>query len=149
PGEFEYWAGFDGTMCEFWPGVVAAGYAAGGSFDGPYHTVTDESGKRHITGQPIVLAERPLFEPDSVPPPPVPQAPRAPRADFWLIKLQPLGGRKPVNEMATLRALAGPPPAGGAPVDWASVHARLGFRLPADYREFIDTYGPGTFGAIQ
>jgi len=149
PEEFEYWDRFDGSMCDFLTEVVAARYDTSGFFDGPYHTVTGESGKRHITGQPIVLAEWPLFEPDSVPPPPVPQVPRAPRADFWLIKLQPLGGRKPVNEMATLRALAGPPPAGVAQVDWASVHARLGFRLPADYREFIDTYGPGTFGDIQ
>jgi hypothetical protein len=51
--------------------------------------------------------------------------------------------------MAVLRALIGAPPAEVATVDWPSVHARLGFRLAADYREFIDTYGPGTFGDIQ
>jgi hypothetical protein len=109
-------------------------------FEGPYHTVADESGKRHITGRPIILAERPVFEPDSVPPPPVPQVPRAPRADFWLTHLQQLGGRRPVNEMAALRELIGASSAGVAQVDWAGAHARLGFRLPADYREFIDTY---------
>jgi hypothetical protein len=51
--------------------------------------------------------------------------------------------------MGVLRELAGPPPVAVPAVDWAEVHARLGFRLPADYRELIDTFGPGTFGDIQ
>src|SRR5262249_25278590 len=50
---------------------------------------------------------------------------------------------------AALRELIGAPPAGVARMDWARVRARLGFGLPADYREFIDTYGPGTFGDIR
>jgi hypothetical protein len=148
--EFEYWDRFDGTMCEFLTEVAAARYAASGFFEGPFRTVVDESEKRHITGRPIILAERPVFEPDEpAPPPPVPQVPRAPRADFWPALLEQLGGSRPVNDMAALRELIGAPPAGVARVDWAGVHARLGFRLPADYREFIDTYGPGTFGDIR
>jgi hypothetical protein len=51
--------------------------------------------------------------------------------------------------MAELRSLIGAPPARVPQVDWTGVHARLGFRLPADYREFIDAYGPGTLGDIQ
>ncbi|MGW6390202.1 SMI1/KNR4 family protein [Streptomyces sp. NPDC055103] len=30
-------------------------------------------------------------------------------------------------------------------VDWSTVEAELGFRLPSDYRLFIDTFGGGTF----
>jgi hypothetical protein len=63
---------FDGTMCEFLIEVASARYDTTGFFDGPYYTVTDESGRQRVIGQPIVLAERPLFEPDSVPPAPVP-----------------------------------------------------------------------------
>jgi len=51
--------------------------------------------------------------------------------------------------MAELRGLIGAPPARVPEVDWADVHARLGLRLPADYREFIDAYGPGTLGDIR
>jgi hypothetical protein len=56
--------------------------------------------------------------------------------------------RLPVNELAALRELLGPPPP-GVPVDWAAVHARLGVGLPSDYRAFIDIYGPGIFGDIR
>jgi hypothetical protein len=37
----------------------------------------------------------------------------------------------------------GDPPGGAAEVDWVAAHAPLGFELPADYRQFIDAYGPG------
>ena len=60
-----------------------------------------------------------------------------------------LDERLPVNEFAALRELAGPPPGQAPNVDWAAVQARLGFGLPADYRAFADTYGPGTFGDVR
>jgi hypothetical protein len=50
--------------------------------------------------------------------------------------------------MAALRELLGPPAAAVRPVDWDEVRARLGTGLPADYREFIDTYGPGRLGDV-
>ena len=38
-----------------------------------------------------------------------------------------------------------PPP---DPVDWAAVTRRLGTRLPADYRAYVDTYGLGCVGGL-
>lgn len=34
----------------------------------------------------------------------------------------------------------------GTPVDWAPVEARLGTKLPADYKAFVDRYGTGAIG---
>jgi SUKH superfamily protein len=34
------------------------------------------------------------------------------------------------------------------PLDWGPIENQLGFGLPSDYKSFIDTYGPGTFGDI-
>lgn len=33
-------------------------------------------------------------------------------------------------------------------VDWPAVEGRLGLRLPSDYKQFIETIGPGTYGRI-
>ena len=44
------------------------------------------------------------------------------------------------------RALVTPPEPDarrGPPVDWAEVESDLGFRLPTDYKAYIDTYGFG------
>ncbi|UNO41935.1 SMI1/KNR4 family protein [Streptomyces sp. MST-110588] len=38
-----------------------------------------------------------------------------------------------------------PPPAAPRAHDWRRVESRLGTRLPADYKELIDTYGGGWF----
>lgn len=54
-----------------------------------------------------------------------------------------------MNEMPALRALIGEPAASPPAVDWDRVQAGLRFSFPADYREFIDTYGPGKFGDIR
>ncbi|WP_460698423.1 SMI1/KNR4 family protein [Nocardia thraciensis] len=42
--------------------------------------------------------------------------------------------------MEQLRQLV-PPPAPAPDTDWNSVERTIGLRLPADYKEFIDTYG--------
>jgi hypothetical protein len=49
------------------------------------------------------------------------------------------------NEFSTLAGLLGPATVTPAPVDWADVEEQLEVVLPADYRSFVDTYGPGTF----
>jgi hypothetical protein len=139
----DYWERFDGPACEFLTEVAAGRYDASG-FPDDYRGHGDHR---------IDLAPRPVFEPDSaVPPPAVQQVPPLRQilrqiADFWPMSLQ--RAQRPVSEMAALRELIGAPPTGVRAVDWAGLHARLGFRLPADYREFIDTYGPGTLGDIQ
>ncbi len=77
------------------------------------------------------------------------QPPSGTRPDFWVRRLLDLGpDRSPVNEFATLREVIGPAPSGVEKVDWAEVHARLGWALPADYRAFVDTYGSGAFGDV-
>ncbi|GGR41615.1 Lsr2 family DNA-binding protein [Streptomyces roseolus] len=38
-----------------------------------------------------------------------------------------------------------PPPASPPPTDWNAVEALLGTRLPDDYKQLADTYGPGAF----
>jgi hypothetical protein len=144
----DHWDRFDGTVCEFLTEVAAARYDASGFTEGPITVTIDRSGNRTVSAPPVELAIRPVFEPDSEPAD-VPPVPEVPPADFWATWARPGAGVLPVNEMAVVRELVGPPTAAVLDVDWAAVHARLGFRLPADYREFIDAYGPGTFGDIR
>jgi hypothetical protein len=88
-----------------------------------------------------------VFERPRVCPLPLPPVPPA---DFWLRHMEKVsGGRLPVSELAVVRELAGPPPAVVRPVDWAGVHARLGFSLPADYRALFDSYGPGHLSTLN
>ena len=143
-----HWERFDGTVCEFLTEVAAARYDASAFTAGPVRGVVYASGEQVVTAPPVILASRPVFEPDSKPPG-VPPRSAVPPADFWPIKLMVLGDLLPVNEMGVLRELIGAPAAAVPAVEWAAVHERLGFRLPADYREFIDAYGPGTFGDIR
>jgi hypothetical protein len=58
------------------------------------------------------------------------------------------GSGRTANEFAALAELIGPAAGTPRPVDWAHVEEFMGVRLPADYRSFVDTYGPGTFGEI-
>jgi hypothetical protein len=128
--------------------VAAARFDASAFTAGPVSGVVYASGEQEVTEPPVILASRPVFEPDSTPPE-VPARSAVPPADYWLTRLRQLGDVLPVNEMGALRGLIGPPPVPVQAVDWAAVHQRLGFRLPADYREFIDAYGPGMFGDIR
>jgi hypothetical protein len=54
-----------------------------------------------------------------------------------------------VNEYSTLAGMIGASPGATHRVDWAHVQEFMGVALPGDYRSFIDTYGPGTFGEIK
>ncbi len=54
----------------------------------------------------------------------------------------------PVDEFPSLATLLGPPPAQPDPVDWAEAEDLIG-PLPADYKSFIDTYGPGTYWDVR
>lgn len=56
-----------------------------------------------------------------------------------------LGGRRSLGtHLEALKALAAPPTA-VVPPPWEQARAEVGFAFPADYREFVDTYGAGTF----
>lgn len=146
--EWDYWDRFDGMVCEFLVQVAAGRYDASGFADGPITQVTDAAGAYHLAGRAVDLATRmPVFRPIVKRQPARPTS--GPRADFWLRRLLELGAdRLPVNEFAALRQLIGPDPSGVRQVDWAEVQAQLGYGLPSDYRAFVDTYGPGTFGDL-
>jgi hypothetical protein len=133
-----YWERFDGPAGEFLARVAAGRYDASG--------FPDDAGGH---GRRVDLGPRAPFEFYPVVPPPAErQAPILTQVgDFWPVVLK--GAARPLSQMAALRELIGAPPAGVPAVDWAAVHARLGLRLPADYREFIDAYGPGTLGDIR
>jgi hypothetical protein len=73
----------------------------------------------------------------------------SPPPDFWPEQLRSLESRPFRNEMPALRELLGEPTWPVPVVDWDAVHAGLGFQLPADYREFMSTHGPGTFLDIR
>ncbi len=130
--------------------VAAGRYDASEFTEGPVRVMMNPSGPPIQVAQPIVLSERPVFELDSVPGPD-PQGHQASgtRPDFWQARLRRLGSRLAVSEMAALRELIGPPPAPAIRVDWEAGRERLGFTLPADYREFIDTYEPRTLRNIR
>jgi hypothetical protein len=44
-----------------------------------------------------------------------------------------------------LRQIAEPPEQPTRTVDWTAVESGLGHRLPRDYKELVDVYGPGCF----
>jgi hypothetical protein len=142
----EVWRKFDGPVCDFLTEVAAARFDTTGFTTGPVNVVGDRK-----TASPIVLSARPVFEPDAPPPPPPPVVapePRVPDSGFWASRQQRFR-HPPVSEMAVLREHLGAPPAKVRPVDWGQVRSRLGMGLPADYREFIDTYGPGRLGDLR
>jgi hypothetical protein len=49
----------------------------------------------------------------------------------------------PHPAIARLRELLPAPASGGDPVDWSEIEQTVGLALPADYREFVETYGGG------
>jgi hypothetical protein len=134
-----YWDLFDGSACEFLLEVAAGRYDASG-----FRDAFRENGSRWI-----LLSSRPVFTPFPAPAPASAPAPPMPSSEFWPAQAAGFSRWPPVNEMAWVREQIGDPPTGIPDVDWDQVHAQLGFRLPADYRAFIDSYGPGTFGDIR
>ncbi|MFJ8133948.1 SMI1/KNR4 family protein [Streptomyces hydrogenans] len=52
--------------------------------------------------------------------------------------------RNPVISLESLTRLA-PPPASPPATDWNAVETLLQMPLPTDYKQLIDTYGPGSF----
>jgi len=145
--ECDVWAQFDGPVTAFLIEVARARYDTDGFIEGPIHVMVDESGE-HRTGQPVVLGERPVFLPDQLSLP-VHEVPHIPGPAFWPAFKQQFGSRRAISGLAELRRVIGEPPHGAPRVDWAAVHDRLGFRLPTDYRDFIDAYGPGTVGDVR
>lgn len=140
----DYWDRFNGSASEFLISVVTASYDASGFTEGP------DINDRQRGERPIELASRPVFEPDTPARPAFVSWQTVPPEDFWIRRLEQVGGPVPaVNELATVREIAGSPPPSVPSVDWEAVHARLGFPLPADYRTFINEYGPGTLGDIR
>jgi len=142
--EGDYWERFDGPVSEFLAEVVTGRYDAAGFPD-------NHAG----WGSHVDLGPRPAFitmaqaaardraKLDAA----MQVPPLRPMSDLWP---SPRGGwKRPANEMAVLRDLLGAPSARVPRVNWDQVHARLGLRLPADYREFIDTYGPGMLGDVR
>jgi hypothetical protein len=149
---FDHWERRDETMVEFLTGVATAQYDASRFTEGPLRVTVDTAGNVSRKAQPIILADRPVFEPDTLPaapPPPPPSRPAVPPRTYWKDKLNKLGEWSTVNEVPVLREMIGKPSSRVARVDWGAVHAQLGFNLPADYREFIDVFGAGQFGNIR
>ena len=55
-----------------------------------------------------------------------------------------------MTDIRTLTRICPPPPRSPDFIDWEAVEARLGMRLPEDYKELASTYGPGRFsGYLQ
>lgn len=50
--------------------------------------------------------------------------------------------------VARWAAMVAPPSAGPVAVSWPDVEARLGTRLPSDYRWLVDVYGAGVVGDV-
>lgn len=146
--EWDYWDRFDGTVCEFLVQVAAGQYDASGFADGPIREVTDFPEGYELKGEAVDLSARePVFRPIAGR---SHRPPGGPRSDFWIQRARELQTeRAPINEFPALREFLGSGRSALRQVDWADVQARLGHRLPTDYRSFVDTYGPGTFGDVR
>lgn len=116
--EFEHWATHDGPVSAFLDDVVSD------RFDGdPYD---------------VDLGGGPFFQPTPEGPDPALSAP----TPAWLTP--GLTDEQPYDATAELTELV-PPPAPRRSIDWAAIQELLGLSLPADYRAFMEIYGPGTF----
>ena len=139
--EYNYWQRFDGSLCEFLTEVALGRFDASG-FPDDYKWQGQD--RIDIASRPVFGHEEPAEEGMVWPPmPPVPDP------GFWERVLPAMDRPAPENEMPALREMIGAPPVSVPVVDWDAVHARLGLVLPSDYREFIDAYGPGTFGEVR
>jgi hypothetical protein len=117
--EFEVWEEIPGTVCDFLTDVVSGRYDA----------------RRYG----IDLAARgPSFDEPSAPEPP------PTGAQFWLdFQLWP---EILPNEFAAVADLLGP--GEGVQVDWTLAEQAVGLVFPADYRQFVESYGTGLFGDL-
>ncbi len=119
--DFLEWRTFEGKASEFLVDVVE------GRFDGRLFRVD-------------FAAHGPRFEPiveDRL------DSSAGTERSFWS------GRGQAANEFAALAEVVGPAPGTAHPVVWPIVHDFMGVQLPSDYRSYIDTYGPGTFGDIK
>jgi hypothetical protein len=112
------WQTFPGTACAFLTEVVE------GRFD--------------VSLFGVDIADAPAFRIIDAAVPAKPKGAARPRS-FWKAK-----GRAS-NAVAELSARLGPSTATSTPTDWQAAEQRLGRRLPADYKAFVDRYGPGTW----
>jgi hypothetical protein len=117
--DFTRWRRFPGTACEFLLDVVQGRFDAG------------------IFGVDLT-ARGPLFKPKDGE-----TAAVAPARPFFTAT------GDAADEFAALAERLGRPGAEAPPVDWAQVEQWLATRLPADYKSFMDTYGPGAYCDIS
>jgi hypothetical protein len=119
--EFSRWDVFSGNISSFLEEVVS------GRFDGsPYH---------------VDLAARdPWFE---LPPPVTAPDPRPSGELFWLS--HQMWPERPENKFAELTGIISCDPRKVTAVDWPAMERSLGIKLPSDYKQFAQKYGPGTF----
>ncbi len=107
----DHWERYDGTTVEFLIEVATARYDASGFTEGPTRVTVDIAGNVSRNDQPIILAGRPVFEPDTVPAASPPSSrPAVPPRAYWKDKLDKLGEWPMANEMPALREMTGKRP---------------------------------------
>ncbi len=139
--EYNYWERFDGPLSEFLTEVALSRFDASGFADDYRWQGQD---RIDIASRPVFGHEQPVQEGMVWPP-----MPPSPDPAHWARLFPPMERPAPENEMPALREIIGVPPERVPAVNWDAVHARLGLVLPSDYRDFIDVYGPGTFGQVR
>jgi hypothetical protein len=117
--DFTRWHRFPGSACEFLLDLVQGRFDAGDS--GLDLTVKGPSFTPRNANAAAAAPTRPFF---------------TAKADVD-------------NEFAALAEALGRPPVEPPPVDWTQVEQQIAAQLPADYKSFIDTYGPGRYCDIS
>jgi hypothetical protein len=136
--EYDYWERFDGPLSGFLTEVALGRFDASGF---PDDFQWDGQDRIDILSRPVFEREQSAAAGAVSPPDTGPDH----RKNILRVIEHPMAA----GEMPALREMIGVPPAEAPAVDWDAVHSRLGLVLPSDYREFMDAYGPGTFGVIR